>query len=430
VDVSLTVSPLADASGRIVGASTIMRDVTERRKAEETARQALEALRDANARLEEADRRKDEFIAILSHELRNPLAPIRYALPVLQAQPLPEAATRALGVIERQVVHLARLVDELLDVSRISGDKIELRREHVTLASVVTAAIEGASPALSAGRHSLQVHVAEAPIWLHADADRLAQVVTNILNNGAKYTPPGGQIVVTAEPENGQAVIRVQDNGIGIPAEALRTVFEMFRQVEYANKPQGGLGVGLALARRLVDLHGGTIEARSGGVGQGAEFIVRLPVVGDAKPCMAGAGEPTRAAGAALRVLIVDDNADFVDMLAVMVGMLGHDVGKALDGPSAISAAASYRPDVVLLDLGLPGLSGYEVARCLRQHPDTARTRLVALTGWGQEEDRARTRDAGFDHHLTKPTEPETLCRLLSEISHSLPRRRVPVHNL
>jgi CheY-like chemotaxis protein len=321
-------------------------------------------------------------------------------------------------VIERQVDHLTRLVDDLLDVSRITRGKIELRREHVLLASIVNAATEAAAPTITAAGHALEVNLPDDPIWLDADAARITQVLTNLLNNSAKYTPRGGRIVLDVRREGEQAVIEVRDNGMGIPPEALPTVFEMFRQVNRPDKSQGGLGIGLALVQMLVEMHGGTIAAHSGGAGQGSEFTVRLPVADEGKP----QGTPQveisgLPSGGNLKVLVVDDNADLVEMLAMVVEGLGYDVRKALDGEAAIAAAKDYRPDVVLLDLGLPVVDGFEVARQIRQRPETRHAHLVALTGWGQAEDRARTRDAGFDHHLTKPTDPGTLQRLLCEVA-------------
>lgn len=383
-----------------------VRDITERKQAEESLR--------------EAARRKDEFIAILSHELRNPLAPIRYAVPLLQREQLAESGVRALAVIDRQLGHLTRLVDDLLDVSRIATGKIELRRDHVTLGAVVTAAIEGASPAVAAGHHTLKVAVPEEPVWLYADAARLAQVVANLLDNSAKYTPHGGRIELEAGQEDDHAFIRVHDSGVGISAEVLPSVFEMFHQGNtpfVSHKSEGGLGIGLALARRLIEMHDGAISAHSAGVGQGAEFVVRLPLARPAAPSAMPAMMCTTTGRRSLKVLVVDDNADLVDMLAALISGLGHDVRKALDGRSAVSAALSYRPDVVLLDLGLPGMSGIEVARSLRQHPETVDARLVALTGWGQAGDRRETAEAGFDYHLTKPTDPDTLERLLAKFA-------------
>ncbi len=401
-----TKAPMRDATGRIIGLIGISRDITERRRMEEALR--------------EADRRKTEFIAMLSHELRNPLAPIRYALPLIGKDPLSGQAASALGVVSRQVDHLVRLVDDLLDVSRITRGQIELRPAPITLESVVNRAVESASPLIDAARHRLAVRVPGEAVWMDVDPDRVSQVITNLLTNAAKYTPPGGEIVVEACRQNDQAVVRVRDNGIGIPPEVLSTLFEMFYQVKVPDRSQGGLGIGLALAKRLVEMHGGTIEARSAGIGHGAEFVVRLPVAQRVNPREVEQATPPPVGGRRLKVLVVDDNADLVEMLAIVVGALGHDVRKAVDGPGALLAAKTYRPDVVLLDLGLPGLSGLDVARELRRHPDTAHARLVALTGWGQAEDRRETREAGFDDHLTKPTDPGTLERLLSEMSQQL----------
>jgi len=385
-------------------------DITRRKQIEES-------LREANAALAAADRRKNEFIAVLSHELRNPLAPIRFALPLLHAQPLDEAGHRSLAVVARQTDHLARLVDDLLEVSRITSGRIELRREHVSLASVLMAAADAASPSITERRHTLKTTILDDTLWLHADPPRLAQVVTNLLDNSAKYTPPGGEIGLEAWRENGDAVVRVSDNGIGIPTDSLPCVFEMFRQVERPDKPQGGLGIGLAVSKRLVEMHGGTIEAHSPGIGQGSQVVVRLPLAGAGHGL--GAQTPrhecTAAGGPSLRVLIVDDNADLVEMLAVVVEAAGHRVRKALDGKGALGAAVSFCPHVVFLDLGLPDLSGLEVARELRRHPETRNARLVALTGWGQEEDRRRTEEAGFECHLTKPADTKAIERVLAE---------------
>jgi PAS domain S-box-containing protein len=375
--------------------------------------QADAELREANVSLAEASRRKDEFIAILSHELRNPLAPIRYALPALQSDRLTEASGEALQVIERQVAHLTRLVDDLLDISRITTGKIALRRDHVTLRSVVRAAVEAAAPAVAAGSHSLRVDIPDEPLWVYGDAARLSQAVTNLLDNSAKYTPRGGQLEVSVSREDSRALVCVRDNGVGIPGDQLRTVFEMFHQVNRSEKVQAGLGIGLALVKRLVELHGGAVEARSAGVGLGAEFLVHLPVAAEVAP-RAVEVAPASAVQRRLRVLVVDDNADLVAMLAVFVEGFGHEVRKAFDGPSAVSAAVSYRPDVVLLDLGLPRMTGLDVARELRRRPETGSARIVALTGWGQSDDRQATEDAGFDAHLTKPTDPAVLEALLN----------------
>jgi PAS domain S-box-containing protein len=379
-------------------------------------RQGEAALRDANERLADADRRKDEFIAVLSHELRNPLAPIRYALPLLKRGLAGPSALHSVAVIDRQLDQLTRLVDDLLDVSRITRGKFELHRETTTLQGVVRSACEAVAPAVSASRHVLRVEMPDAPIWLRADPARLGQVIGNLMNNSVKFTPRGGEVAVEASREDGTAIVRVSDTGVGIPPDALPTVFEMFHQVHHPGNSQGGLGIGLALVKQLVEMHGGTIVASSDGAGRGATFEVRLPVADppelSSETVPAG---PPAAAERRLKVLVVDDNADLVDMLTTLVSTLGHDVRKALDGRTAVGAARSYRPDVVLLDIGLPVMSGLEVARELRQRPETAAARLVALTGWGQAEDRRQTQEAGFDDHLTKPTDPATLERLLND---------------
>jgi PAS domain S-box-containing protein len=411
------VEPLRDTEGGIVGAALVSIDLTNRKRAEE-------ALQRANAALAEADRRKNEFIAVLSHELRNPLAPIRYALPLLAEERLGEGGRRATAVIDRQVTQLARLVDDLLDVSRITSGKIELRRDYLTLSSVLAAAAEAASPAIVAARHGFEIDIPEAPVWLHVDGARVAQAVTNLLNNSAKYTPPGGRIRLDARAHEGRALIRVVDNGIGIAPDALGRVFEMFRQVSDPRKKQGGLGVGLTLARQFVELHGGSIEARSGGEGLGCEFVISLPLAQvDARPDEPQLPTPFGQA-ARLRVLVVDDNVDLVDMLATVIECGGHQVRKAFDGPSAVAAALEFRPHVVLLDVGMPGMNGIDVAHALRGHPTLAKTTVVALTGWGQAEDRRRTREAGFDDHLTKPAEPREIQRILAAVANRIAAAR------
>jgi PAS domain S-box-containing protein len=393
----------------------IVRDISGRKRAEE-------ALVEANAMLAESDRRKDEFIAVLSHELRNPLAPIKYALPLLKQQQFGERAGKALKVIERQTEHLTRLVDDLLDTSRIRQGKIELRLEYVTVASVLAAAVEAASPAILAARHKLSVVAPDDPLWLHADATRVAQVVTNLLQNSTKFTPQGGEIVLSARRDDGRAVITVRDNGVGIPPQALPTVFDMFQQLERSEMPsQRGLGIGLALAKRLVEMHAGTIEASSAGPGQGTEFTIRLPIVREGPSSVREASAETVVAGRRrLRVLVVDDDADLVDMLAIAVEQAGHEARKVLDGGSVLSAALEFHPDVVLLDLGLPVKSGIEVATELRRRPEFQSTRLVALTGWGQVEDRRQCEAAGFNDHLTKPTDPAELERILATVTADL----------
>ena len=404
-------APLRNTSGEIVGAVVVFRNVTDERR-------TAEALRHANATLAEADRRKDEFIAVLSHELRNPLAPIRYALPLLGEERFGERGRRAIAVIERQVAHVVRMVDDLLDVSRITTGKIELRRDFFTLGSIVSTAVEAASPAISAARHSLEIDVPEDPIWLYVDPARISQAITNLLNNSAKYTPQGGRIRLEAAADEASVTIRVIDNGIGLDGEALRTVFDMFRQANDRNGSQGGLGIGLTLARQLVEMHGGSVEAQSEGAGRGAEFAIRLPravatvPTKEQQPLSAGNEHSGR-----VKVLVVDDNVDLVEMLSMVIEAAGHYVRKAFDGRSGISAALEYQPDLILLDVGMPDLKGTEVAKELRRHRELAGARIVALTGWGQPDDRQRTAAAGFDDHLTKPADPGQIQQILEEVA-------------
>jgi CheY-like chemotaxis protein/two-component sensor histidine kinase len=384
-------------------------DITRRKQADDE-------LRRLNAELSEADRRKDEFLATLAHELRNPLAPITHALEVLRLKDPVDADTRwSRDIIERQIRHLTRLVDDLLDLARISRGKVQLRRERIDLAAVLHGALEAARPLIDAQRHTVTLVLPDEPLPVDADAIRLTQVVLNLLNNAVKYTPPGGQITLAAERGAGELLIKVRDSGIGIAREHLSGVFEMFSQVAPAlERSQGGLGIGLALARGLVELHGGMISAHSEGPGRGSEFVVHL-----LPATIAGAGAPAHADDGAAppsgrrRVLIVDDNRDAADSLALMLSLSGHETHAIYDGAAALELAARFMPDVVLLDIGMPELNGYEVAERLRRLPWGHRVVLIALTGWGQDEDRRRALAAGFDHHLTKPVDPQRLATLL-----------------
>jgi len=401
------VSKIYKEDGRDVIQCNI-RDITDRKRIE---RQLEEQAKN----LAEADRLKSDFLAILSHELRNPLAAVRYALPQIEKAPLDEPARMALTVIRRQLSQIGRLVDDLLDLTRIATGKIALNREPVTLDTIINIAVDSASPALHGARHAFEVVMPPESLWVDVDSDRVSQVIGNLLMNAAKYTPRGGKITLDVSRQIDQAVIRVIDNGMGIDEDHLPRLFEMFMQVNPPEKSQGGLGIGLTIAKRLVQLHGGSIEAHSGGPGRGTEFVVQLPLASAADRSRAEQREPSLfPAVRRLKVLVVDDNHDLVQMLELAIQSMGHEVRKALDGQTAISAALSYRPDVVLLDLSLPIVSGFDVARELRQHREVAHTRLVALTGRGREEDRRRTAEAGFDGHLTKPTNPEELERLLA----------------
>jgi len=362
----------------------------------------------------EASRHKDDFLAMLAHELRNPLAPIVSAMHVLRLHPEDAGLVQhAREVVERQVAHQARLLDDLLDVSRITRGKIELRKASVDLAVVVADAVETARPLIDEHRHALTVQLPQRPVQVHGDATRLGQVIANLLTNAAKFTDPGGAIAVTVAAEDGEAVVRVRDNGRGIPPEMQPHIFDLFTQVDPAlARSQGGLGIGLTLVRRLVEMHGGRVEVRSDGPGRGTEFAVRLPVdAALAEPPTAGS---VPAATGARHVLVIEDNADARDMLSVSLELEGHRVEAAGDGLRGVEMAIAHRPDVVLVDIGLPGLDGYGVAARLR----TALGRnvvLIALTGYGQPDDRERTRHAGFDAHVVKPVDPDTLARLLAE---------------
>jgi len=398
-------------------------DGTDLAVAEDLAHRAAIAIENASLlrALQEADTRKDEFLAILAHELRNPLAPIRNAAQILRAKgpPIPELQW-AREVIDRQVLQMTRLVDDLLDVSRITKGKVELRRERLELSALISSAVEGSRPLLKKWGHELSISIPPEPIYLDADPTRMAQVLLNLLNNAAKYTEQGGRIALTAELEGAEVVIRVIDNGVGISPEVLPRIFDMFMQVDRSiERSQGGLGIGLTLAQLLVEMHGGTVRAHSEGPGRGSEFMVRLP----AALRRAGPGREESAAVpggraeliGALRVLVVDDNQDAAESLAILLRHAGGNVRTAHDGLEAVGAAVVFRPEVAILDLGLPGLNGYEVARRIRKDLGSG-VLLIAVTGWGQDEDRRRTAEAGFDHHLTKPVELDELTRLLSPV--------------
>jgi PAS domain S-box-containing protein len=406
------------SSRRLLG---IVADITDRKLAE--------------AALHDNDRRKDEFLATLAHELRNPLAPIRNALEIMQRSPGPVAQAHAREVIERQLGQMVHLVDDLLDVSRISQGKLELRRTRVDLAEVLKTAVETSRPLVDAGRHQLRVQLPPAgELCVDGDTTRLCQIVANLLNNAAKYTPEGGSIELGAwreegrtDPENGEAVISVQDSGVGLSHDMLPRVFDMFAQVDRSvARAQGGLGIGLALVKQLVEMHGGTVEAHSEGVGSGCRFVVRLPLVAARLPAaLATATPPPRvpagatpaAAPGVLRVLVVDDNVDSAESLAEVLEMSGHQVRVAHDGPAALVVAGEFRPQAIVLDIGLPGLSGHEVAKRIRGEDWGRAIHLVALSGWGQAEDRKRSREAGFDAHFVKPVDLDELEAVLRRAS-------------
>ncbi len=379
-------------------------DTTERKLAEE-------ALRDA-------DRRKDEFLAMLAHELRNPLAPIRNALRILSARGAAEREFDTLrAMMERQVEHLVRMVDDLMDVSRIMRGRIELRTKPLKLAEIVARAVETARPAIDARGHELSASVPAEPVWIRGDLVRLAQVFANLLTNAAKYTEGAGRISLTARSEENFAEVSVRDNGIGMAPELLPRVFDLFVQGDRSvGRSQGGLGIGLTLVRRLVEMHGGTIRAESAGRGRGSAFIVRLPLC--AEPALPPPhGESSNGAKTAAprqRILVVDDSVDSAESLAMMLRLSGHEVRTAYNGPSALADAASAPPDAVLLDIGLPDMDGFEIVRRLRQKDGLSQTVIIAVTGYGQDADRRRTKEAGFDYHLVKPIDSAQLEQVLS----------------
>lgn len=401
--VEISLSPLETEEGLLI--SSAIRDVTERKQYE--------------AALKDADRRKDEFLAMLAHELRNPLAPIRTGLELIRlAQGDPSTIDEVRGIMERQTQQLITLVDDLLDVSRITRGKLQLRKRRVELQEVIQSAVEATRPFIDEAHHELTLSLSSQPIPLKADPHRLAQVFSNLLNNAAKYTPENGRIDVSVDCHENQVVVAVRDTGIGIPREKLELIFEMFGQIDHPlQRATMGLGIGLTLVRSLVEMHGGQIEVSSEGPDQGSEFRVHLPILMETAPEATPVDAPAEEVPSSkLRVLVVDDNVAAAKMLGMSVKMLGNEVRTAGDGQEAIEIAADFQPDVVLMDIGMPRMNGYEAARYIRQQPWGQKMFLIALTGWGQEEDKRQTMEAGFDHHLVKPAEPDELQELLASV--------------
>ncbi len=388
--------PECNAAGAIELVLSVTQDVTERKRAEEA--------------LQHADRRKDEFLATLAHELRNPLAPIRTGLHLLKATQDRAMNARTQEMMERQLSHMVRLIDDLLDVSRITTGKVNIQKELVTLQAVADTALEAARPMIEAAGHRLSTTLPREPVWLLADPTRLSQVITNLLTNAAKYTPQNGSIEVVAGCENAEVWIQVRDTGLGIPPLMLDEVFEMFTQINRTlDRSQGGLGIGLALVKRLIEIHGGSITAESPGLGKGSTFTLRLPIAETASPSVQSAAGPSAEALdpciPARRVLVVDDNVDGANSLSAMLQIRGHEVRTANSGLEALELARPFLPDVVFLDIGLPGMNGYEVAKRMREELALRETVLVALTGWGSEDDKRESKQAGLDFHLTKPVD-------------------------
>jgi CheY-like chemotaxis protein len=367
--------------------------------------------------LRDADRRKDEFLATLAHELRNPLAPIRTGIDLLRASPSEASSSRALAVMDRQLKHMVRLIDDLLDVSRITQGRLELKKKRVELGTVLDAAIEASRPDLERNGHQLRIDVESRALLLDADPTRLAQVVSNLLNNASRYTPPRGVIEISAAQRGTEVLIEVKDNGIGIPEGQLSEVFEMFSRVNRGfERSREGLGIGLALVRTLVEMHGGNVSAASDGLGHGCTFSVRLPLADPMSAVDAASRPPSALPQHKKRILVVDDNEDAADMLVLMLRQAAYDTSQANDGPSALAAVEAFTPDLVILDIGLPGMSGYDVARTLRKRRSKEQLELIALTGWGSAEDKHKASEAGFDAHLTKPVDADMLYRALAEL--------------
>jgi PAS domain S-box-containing protein len=376
----------------------------------------ISEIKNVENELRELDQRKNEFLATLAHELRNPLAPLRNGLEVIRlAADNPATVEKARGMMERQLAQMVRLIDDLLDVSRVSRGKIELRREQVELSSVLANALETSHPLMAERGHELVADLSDDRVMVNADVTRLSQVFWNLLNNAAKYTEPGGRIELTVRASGDEAAVSIKDNGIGIPLDMQSRVFDIFTQVDRSlEKSQGGLGIGLSIAKRLVEMHGGSVGVTSDGHRHGSEFVVRLPAKVEARPRAAGDGSPLAPPkGPRHRILIADDNADSAMTLSLMLEVMGNEVLVANDGQEAVVLAASFRPDTILMDIGMPRMNGYDACEAIRAQPSGAGIYIVALTGWGQEEDKARSRAAGFDRHLVKPVEPLALERLI-----------------
>ncbi|MGH8199462.1 MAG: hybrid sensor histidine kinase/response regulator [Steroidobacteraceae bacterium] len=402
IEISLTISPIRDEEGTIIGASKIARDITERRRSERLLRAA--------------DRQKDEFLATLAHELRNPLAPICAAAELLkQAKSLAPELRAATAILERQARHMTHLVDDLLDMSRITSGRIRLQPEPIDLTELLRGVIETYRQSAETLRHQVTFAASGVPVYVNGDRIRLAQIASNILHNAVKYTPPGGRIEIGLRTENRQAIVNVRDNGMGIPPEMLEHIFEPFAQLDRSfERADGGLGIGLTLAKRLVELHQGRIEVRSAGRGKGTEFLIHLPTTAAAPTRRERARDTDFDPSVSRRVLIADDNHDAAVSLSILLQSMGHDTRVVHDGIEALEEAELFRPEVVLLDLGMPRLDGYETARRLAGRPWAAAMQIVAVTGWGQEADRQRAKEAGFHRHLVKPVDLDALREVIS----------------
>jgi PAS domain S-box-containing protein len=408
----VSVDPIRNSDHVIKGALCLVSDITRQKRLE------MQLLRQAE-RLQEADRRKDEFLAMLAHELRNPLAPLSNALEIVG---LPDAEVaeiaEALQIARRQIQNMARLLEDLLDVSRITCGKVELRKQAVSFGTIVAHAVETTAPQIASHEHELTLSIPSAPIFVVGDPTRLEQIVVNLLNNAVKYTEPKGRIAISVDREGSEVVLRVRDSGIGILPEMQKHIFDLFVQADRSlDRSQGGLGIGLTLVRSLVDLHGGAISVHSDGPGRGSEFVVRLSAsVDETSRPLDGLDSPRPEPAVPVRILLVDDNPDCTQTMGMLLELRGHAVSSAKDGPTTIERVASWGPEVVLLDIGLPGMDGYQVAQRIRERWDSDRLKLVALTGYGGDEVRSRALRAGFDFHFVKPMSPEDLNKVLATI--------------
>jgi PAS domain S-box-containing protein len=402
---NVVICSVHDLDGKLRGFAQVTRDLTERKQFKE---------------LEESQQRTHEFLAMLSHELRNPLAPLKTSVDVMRLRDLSDPVMiRARDVIDRQVQHLTHIIDELLDVSRITSGRISLTSETLDLHSIILRAVEAARPLFDSKSHTLEIEAPGSHVWVRGDLTRLTQVFVNLLNNAAKYTPARGHIQVAIRSADKSAAVHIRDNGIGIAAELLPRMFDLFTQGDRPlDRTDGGLGVGLALVHRLVSLHGGVVKAFSEGIGRGSELVVTLPqYCEEISMPVASDSQPPEPQQKRRRLMVIDDNKDAAESMSMLFELWGHEVICAYDGRAALETAAKYRPDAVFLDIGLPGMDGYEIAERLRELPESAHTVLVAITGYGQDEDRRRSREAGIDHHLVKPVSPETLHKLLDSLA-------------
>ena len=399
-----------DERGNLKGFAKVLRDTTDRKHLEMELRRQAEELAEAN-------RRKDEFLAMLSHELRNPLAPVLNSVQVLRQAPHdPSLVEFAGSLVERQVLHMARLIDDLLDVTRLTHGKVQLRREQIDLSALARRSAESVQSLMCDRKHEFRIKIVDRPLWIEADPVRIDQIIVNLLNNAAEFTEPGGRIELSVEKNDSEGIIRVQDDGVGIVAELLPRVFDLFAQADTSlDRSRGGCGIGLTLVKGLVTMHGGRVDVRSDGKGRGSEFIVRLPALRDT-PRESRTTVPAETTLRSLRILVVDDNVDMISSLRILLEMRGHDVQTANDGTSALEVASAVSFDAILLDIGLPGIDGFEVANRIRQRGGEDQPVLIGISGYGFDADQQHARESGFDLYFVKPADPQLLEKRLGEL--------------